>query len=198
MSQTKLSGLFLGLLVAPALCWAVEPDANRAKAMAEIRRVGGDFKVDENSPGKPVIGIYFIPPDADDPHPTDATLVHLKEFKELQVLWILSSMKITDAGLVHLEGLTNLQELNLGCTAVTDAGLNHLKELSELRRLYLEGCTDVTDAGLARLKGLTKLEELDLFLTRVTDAGLANLAGLTQLRRLDLRAAKVTDAGLRT
>jgi hypothetical protein len=41
----------------------------------------------------------------------------------------------TDAGLVHLKGLTNLQDLNLHATAVTDVGLAHLKGLSQLRSL---------------------------------------------------------------
>jgi hypothetical protein len=49
--------------------------------MAEIRRVGGNSKVDEKSPGKPVIEIYFDIQDPDDPKPTDATLVHLEGFR---------------------------------------------------------------------------------------------------------------------
>jgi len=35
--------------------------------------------------------------------------------------------KITDAGLVHLKGLTRLQLLGLRDTKVTDAGLEHLR-----------------------------------------------------------------------
>ncbi len=40
--------------------------------------------------------------------------------------------KVTDAGLKHLKGLTNLQSLDLGQTQVTDAGLEPLKGLTQL------------------------------------------------------------------
>jgi len=58
----------------------------------------------------------------------------------------LYNTQITDAGLVHLAGLTSLQEL-----FVTDAGLVHLKGLTSLQTLGL-GNTQVTDAGVAKLK----------------------------------------------
>ena len=58
---------------------------------------------------------------------------------------------ITDAGLVHLKGLTKLQELHLNETKVTDAGLAHLKDLTNLQTLNLR-FTQVTDAGLAAMQ----------------------------------------------
>ena len=81
--------------------------------------------------------------------------------------------KATDAGLVHLKGLTSLQTLSLG-GPVTGAGLVHLKGLTNLQYLYLGG-TQVTDAGLVHLKALTNLPRLNLTLTQVTDAGVAEL-----------------------
>ena len=42
----------------------------------------------------------------------------------------LSGTKVTDAGLEHLKGLTQLQELDLTDTKVTGEGLEHLKELT--------------------------------------------------------------------
>ena len=86
----------------------------------------------------------------------------------------LEGTKITDAGLVHLEPLTNLQELDLGSTEITDVGLVHLKGLTKLQTLDL-GSTKITDAGLVHLKGLTKLEELGLRNTKVSDAGVKKL-----------------------
>jgi hypothetical protein len=82
--------------------------------------------------------------------------------------------KITDAGLVHVGGITSLQWLWLADTPVTDAGLAHLKGLTGLRELWLNG-TGITDAGLAHLKDLTGLEWLFLRGTRVSDDGIANL-----------------------
>ena len=59
--------------------------------------------------------------------------------------------KITDAGLVHVKGLTKMEALVLGGTIVTDAGLVHLKGLTNLQYLALQQ-TKVTDAGIAELK----------------------------------------------
>ena len=63
----------------------------------------------------------------------------------------LSRSKITDAGLLHLKGLTSLQTLSLYRTQVTDAGLVHLTGLTSLKSLDLRG-TKVTDAGVADLQ----------------------------------------------
>ena len=51
---------------------------------------------------------------------------------------------------------------------MTDAGLEHLQGFTELQVLYL-GDINVTDAGLERLKGLSNLKELLLGDTKVTD-----------------------------
>ena len=48
------------------------------------------------------------------------------------------STAITDAGLVHLRGLTGLRKLVLWGTRVTDVGLVHLRGLVGLRELDLE------------------------------------------------------------
>jgi hypothetical protein len=63
----------------------------------------------------------------------------------------LGNTQVTDAGLAHLEGVTELQLLYLGNTQITDAGLVHLEGLTELRSLGLT-YTQVTGAGLAKLR----------------------------------------------
>ena len=45
----------------------------------------------------------------------------------------LHRIEITDAGLVHLQGLTGLERLHLTSTPITDAGLVHLQGLTCLR-----------------------------------------------------------------
>jgi hypothetical protein len=44
-------------------------------------------------------------------------------------------MKVTDAGLENLKGLTQLRWLLLGDMAISDAGLEHLKGLTQLQLL---------------------------------------------------------------
>ena len=83
-------------------------------------------------------------------------------------------IQVTDAGLEHLKGLTQLQWLCLSNTQVTDGGLAHLKGLTQLQNLLLDN-TQVTDAGLEHLKGLTQLQHLLLFNTQVTDEGVKKL-----------------------
>ena len=83
-------------------------------------------------------------------------------YKNGEVGEILSAdPQVTDARLIHLKGLTNLETLELGDTKITDAGLVHLKGLTNLQELSLH-YTQVTDAGLVNLKGLTKLKMLNL------------------------------------
>ncbi len=139
---------------------------------------------------------------------------------QLQMLF-LHQTEVTDVGLEHLKGLTQLQwlwpfrdrsyrrgagasqrldptpkMLSLGWnTKVTDAGLDHLTGLTQLKMLNLTA-TQVTDAGLEHLTGLTRLRELNLGETKVTDAGLEHLKGLTQLDSLHLAGSKVTRTGI--
>ncbi|MHB1037765.1 MAG: leucine-rich repeat domain-containing protein [Pirellulales bacterium] len=133
MKHITLWMLMLGLWLAPIFCWAAEPNTDQAKAFAEIEKVGGKLVVDEKSPDKRVLSVD-----------------------------VYGNVKITDAWLACLKGLTQLQTLNLGSTKVTDAGLAHLKALTQLQTLNL-GATKVTDAGLAHLKGWTQLKALNLW-----------------------------------
>ena len=59
--------------------------------------------------------------------------------------------QVTDADLVHLKGLTNLEELGLFDTQITDAGVEHLAGLTNLTSLNLLQ-TKITDAGIAELQ----------------------------------------------
>ena len=86
------------------------------QAIAAIKKLGGSVTLDEKKPGKPVIVVD------------------------------LSKTKVTDAELVYLKGLTNLQTLELSFTKVTDAGLVHLIGLTKLRSLF-PGRTEVTGSG---------------------------------------------------
>ncbi|MHB8862078.1 MAG: hypothetical protein ACYC6N_06720 [Pirellulaceae bacterium] len=53
--------------------------------------------------------------------------------------------------MIHLEGRSELQELDLGGVLITDAGLQHLRSLRHLQCLGIWN-TKVTDAGLRHLQ----------------------------------------------
>ena len=71
----------------------------------------------------------------------------------------LSRTRITDVGLKHLLGMTDLRSLVLSDTAITDEGLRIIGQLRSLRHLVLRD-TQITDAGLAHLMGLVNLESI--------------------------------------
>ena len=118
--------------------------------------------------------------------------IHLNSVGESTSLVL--SKWATDNSLRALSDLDNLQTLNLTFNKVTDAGLVHIQGLTNLKTLILP--KQITDAGLVHLKGLTNLEQLDLVDTKVTDAGLVHLKGLTNLQELHLSDTQVTVAGL--
>ena len=132
--------------VVVSLCGAVAPKPEPSQLLAGVERLGGKATFDENAPGRPIIAVSFVA----SPHVTDAALEQLEGLSQLQTLE-LNLTQVTDAGLAHLEGSTNLRWLTLAATKVTDAGLIHLTRLSNLQTLDLFDTT-VTKAGVAELK----------------------------------------------
>jgi serine/threonine protein kinase/Leucine-rich repeat (LRR) protein len=108
-------------------------------------------------------------------------------------LW--GNKQVSDSGLAHFKGCTNLRWLNLWFTPVGDAGLAHLKDCKNLADLSLDE-TKVGDVGLAHLQGCKKLTVLGLGGTQVTDVGLAYFQGCKGLKKLRLSNTQVTNAGL--
>ncbi len=82
---------------------AVTTKPSHSAAITEIEKLGGKVTLDENSAGKPVVSVDFF------------------------------RRPITDADLIHVEGLTQLKYLGLNFTEVTDAGLERLQGLTQSR-----------------------------------------------------------------
>jgi hypothetical protein len=59
--------------------------------------------------------------------------------------------RITDAGLIHIQNLTDLENLELTNTRVTDAAVQYLRRLTKLKYLDLQG-TLVTADGIHELQ----------------------------------------------
>jgi internalin A len=141
-----LAVLTFGLLVSCVpLGWAVEPNDEQAKAVAEIQKLGGKVTMDEKNPDKPITSVYLAKSKV-----SDAGLERLERLTRLQSL-ILSNTNVTDTGLVHLKGLTQLQTLHLSGTKITDAGLVNIQGLANLQNLFMLR-TQVTDEGVKKLQ----------------------------------------------
>ena len=103
--------------------------------------------------------------------------------------------RITDAGMVHLGKLTQLQSLHLRGVPVTDAGLGALSGLTGVHVLYLDR-TQITGPGLAHLSSLPHLMSLSLSKSAVTNDGLSYLSGV-QVVQLMLDDVELSDVGLK-
>ncbi len=166
-----LSLLLLPVVVATAFGWLVpemEQARKQRKVVEEIMEAGGQVCYDyqqsfHDTTSKPPEPAWLRGLLGDDLF-ADVTMV---EFN-------FGSAQVSDAGLEHLKGLTQLQWLYLSNTAISDAGLEHLRGLTQLQWLDLLN-TNVSDAGLEHLKGLTRLQELRLGGTGVSDAGVKKL-----------------------
>ncbi|CAN5153252.1 hypothetical protein BH11PLA2_BH11PLA2_47090 [soil metagenome] len=127
---------------------------------------------------------------------TDAGLAVFKDCTDLVKVDLFSCKQVTDAGVAHLQGRTNLLYLNLSDTQVTDAGLAGFKDCKAMDFLVLDG-TQVTDAGLAVFKDCKSLTWVQLNnMPRVTDAGLAHFKDCMKLTKLRIQGTPVGDAGL--
>jgi hypothetical protein len=61
------------------------------------------------------------------PRLPDTVLAEVGRLNQLESLELAGNESVTDAGLVHLKGLTKLSHLGLNGTQVTNAGMNELK-----------------------------------------------------------------------
>jgi hypothetical protein len=103
-----------------------------------------------------------------------------------------------DAGLIHLQGLSALQVLDLSFTDAggSDRGLSCLSHLDQLMELNLAR-TPVDDEDLKVLIAFPQLATLDLTATKITDKGLAVIGQIRSLQSLKLQGTKkVTKQGL--
>jgi Leucine-rich repeat (LRR) protein len=127
---------------------------------------------------------------------TDAGLQHLNRMSNLEQLWIGGS-QVSDAGLEQIAAThPRLKALSLNSTKITDKGLASLEKLPNLTVLQLMH-TDITDAGLAHVATLSRLEYLLLSNTNISDQGLEFVKDLRQLKLLNVQDTKISDTGLK-
>jgi hypothetical protein len=177
-----------------------------------VRKLGGDAQVLQWTPGflgrfgrRGLLHVSFHGKSFGD----EALASFIKTYGDRLSGLYLSNTGITDAGLRHLEGLPNLQDLFLGnmdsryappgttlpLNTITDAGLIHLRDLTNLRALNLAGLP-VSDEGLDVLKDLPNLGGLYLERTKVRGPWFGRLKSLPGLAVVYLDGSMMTDEGL--
>jgi len=93
-----------------------------------------------------------------------ACLANLRDLKRIEIssaILPLKPMAISDKGIAHLEGLTNIVEIAIGGPNLTDEGLKSLRNMKNMEQLGIYGGR-FTDKGLRHLEGLTKLSSLTI------------------------------------
>jgi len=125
---------------------------------------------------------------------TDRALVHVAGMTNVEQL-DLDNMKMIGDGLKHLAGMQKLKDLSLYEAKISESALSHLPALPALRSINLIGC-GVTDSGLKHLARQSNLETIELWKARVKGPGFAHLAQLPLLQHLALHESELTDEAL--
>ena len=163
MNRITLPLLALSVSLASVLCLAAEPNADQASAIAAIEKLGGKVTFAESPQvGGPVIQFVAV----------NAPSVDL------------AKSKVTDAGLVYLKGLPQLQIIGPDFHAGDrrGAGAPQRVDATEFAGPDFHAgdrCRAGSPQGVDR-----NCSSLDLTSTQVTDAGLEHLKGWTQLTSL--------------
>lgn len=127
---------------------------------------------------------------------TDVGLLHLQGLTKLQDLCVGHSERIGGSGLQHIRAIVTLKSVDLGGSRVTDDALEHLIGLTNLESVDLRSCKGVHGSGLAYLAALPRLRDLYLSNTSIDDHALEHVAQMAQLESLDLSWTNVAGSGL--
>jgi hypothetical protein len=215
--QFRLRTLLLLVVVVAVPCgwfkWKWDRKQAERRAVAEITKAGllsfYDWQTNAKQPNPQPPGAAFLRKllgddffanlvrvQSYDVQINDTVLVWLESLPDVESLFLPAQMKLTDAGLENLSGLSRLRYLDLNNTKVTGVGLGHLKQTKDLRWLNLRAAPALTDADLIQLTAFPNLEQLNLDGTKIRSAGLEHLRGLPNLRWLNLSNTNIKDTGL--
>ena len=114
---------------------------------------------------------------------------------KLSILSLRPYWYVTDDDLRGIAANSALEDLDFSATNITDVGVQHLSGLTNLRRLDLTNAR-ITNDAMPFIARLTNLVEIELGGTRLTDDAIPFLAQLPKLEEIDLDDARVTTVGL--
>ena len=129
---------------------------------------------------------------------TDDVLARIAQLDHVTSLSLGGSRQLTDAGLLHLGRMPQLQRLDLSeypGGRLTDRGLEVLRHLPNLRQFEMTWQSGINDTGVANLRFCELLEQVNLMGSPTGDGAIHALAGKPNLRRFST-GRLVTDAGL--
>jgi len=126
----------------------------------------------------------------------DEWMPHIAKLRRLKTLRFTNNGKLTDAGMVQLAGLKDLETFSFVGTAITGRAYAKFEGFTKLVKVSHRG-SSIDDEGLKELcDHLPNLESISLAHAKFTDAGAPNLAKLTKLKGLEL-GAHATPAALK-
>jgi hypothetical protein len=134
-------GVIVGLVSGAALValGAVMLPSKNELAIPAIQDAGGAITRDEKLPGKPVVRVDFEM-GFKKGYNLASLRPHLESLPELRSLRISSWAQISDADLIYLEALTQLETMELYGSSITEAGIERLrKKLPNVRIYYSLG-----------------------------------------------------------
>ncbi len=132
---------------------------------------------------------------------TDDSVKNLRGLRHLESVVMINAHDLSDVGVSHFRGLTNLRLLQIDNTEVsnkkiTNKSLSIFGQLKALEQLGLQGCPNITNKGLKHIRGLTNLKLLSISECDVSDAGVEHLLELHNLEHLFLRDTQITGRAL--
>ena len=125
MSRRELVGLILGTVIVFLVgCGSQDEDVDATVSQEETA-----IAAIEAAGGRIEYDLYRVPQqlNLNTTQFTDAEMMHLTELTNLQVLKLMGT-QVSDSGIVHLKGLTNLQHLELDGIKVSHEGVNKLQK----------------------------------------------------------------------
>ena len=122
----------------------------------------------------------------------DEWMPHIAKLTRLQTLRFTNNGKLTDAGMVQLAGLNNLETFSFVGTQITGKAYEKFEGFTKLVKVSHRG-SSIDDEGLKELcDHLPNLESISLAHAKFTDAGAVHLAKLTRLKGLEIGTSNAT------
>jgi len=126
----------------------------------------------------------------------DEWMPHIARLSHLKTLRFTNNGKLTDAGMVQLAGLKDLETFSFVGTQITGKAYAKFLGFTKLTRVSHRG-SSIDDEGLQELcEHLPNLASISLAHARFTDAGAVHLSKLTKLKGLEIGTSKATPQAL--